>query len=399
MSDGNNVFQISGTILNGYSYRHLWSIIKQICAKTTIIFSKRGFQIRQTDTQDKVLISVDIMGHKLLDYKFIVIHEGKELEDVTLEVGVSTNEMLSCLSSCGRNHEFLFLIKDNKKMEYRLNGKQISQGTGSHMLYFLDVQDVSYEEPKFNRSEDNPNVTVPTNEFVGICKDIEKRQGKKMIITGYNSGFRLMAKRDNDEMILCNEFGTCGVTPSIGQKDKSTTLKITDGKSSEPVKQNGTGATTSGAKPVVEPNAKPVTNSGFGSFPSFGNSTNTIETFGMSSKEIAEKAITVADKLFPMTMNNDQKKLLTDVTTIAAEGLGKIINAPRFVTISIPRKPQGIITSFDINIIKIFGKMKQLCQQGTLSFYMETDGKENKPLKIVTSIHNYGTLKFYINSH
>lgn len=349
-------FRISGTISAGYSYRHLWGVIKQLCTTALITFNKDGFTITQTDAEGKVLISASILGHKILDYKFFVFQDGKEIENTEITVGVNSKDMSTALSACGRNHEFIFLINDMQFMEYRLNGNKASLAAGAHILHFHHVEETPFEEPSFDRLETKPNYTISINEFVGICRDVDKRQGKRMTITGYNNGLEIIARKGNNEIILSNEFGNC--------KCESGGLKILrkpDEKSLGVIHQQSTGSTTN----------------------------------GISQQNATEKAIAAIDKSFALNMNNDQKKMLMNAANFAVESLTKLTAPPQSFTLVLPKKQSGIATSFDIGVIKAFTKMKQICQHGSINFFIEVD----KPLKLVASVDTYGVLKIYVNNH
>ena len=314
-------FRISGTISAGYSYRHLWGVIKQLCTTALITFNKDGFTITQTDAEGKVLISASIFGHKILDYKFFVFQDGKEIENTEITVGVNSKDMSTALSACGRNHEFIFLINDMQFMEYRLNGNKASLAAGSHILHFHHVEETPFEEPSFDRLETKPNYTISINEFVGICRDVDKRQGKRMTITGYNNGLEIIARKGNNEIILSNEFGNC--------KCESGGLKI-----------------------LRKPDEKSL---GGVHHPNNGSGSN-----GINQQNATEKAIAAIDKSFALNMNNDQKKMLMNAANFAVESLTKSFGAanapPQSFTLVLPKKQSGIATSFDIGVIKAFTK-------------------------------------------
>ncbi|AYV86273.1 MAG: hypothetical protein Solumvirus3_9 [Solumvirus sp.] len=365
-------FRISGTISAGYSYRHLWGVIKQLCTTALITFNKDGFTITQTDAEGKVLISASILGHKILDYKFFVFQDGKEIENTEITVGVNSKDMSTALSACGRNHEFIFLINDMQFMEYRLNGNKASLAAGAHILHFHHVEETPFEEPSFDRLETKPNYTISINEFVGICRDVDKRQGKRMTITGYNNGLEIIARKGNNEIILSNEFGNC--------KCESGGLKILrkpDEKSLGVIQHSKDNTNGSAAKD--------------GTLGGVGHQAN----LSYNQQNATEKAIAAIDKSFALNMNNDQKKMLMNAANFAVESLTKLTAPPQSFTLVLPKKQSGIATSFDIGVIKAFTKMKQICQHGSINFFIEVD----KPLKLVASVDTYGVLKIYVNNH
>lgn len=368
---------IQGTINHGYSFRHVFAVIKFLCTKAILNFSKEGIGMEQTDAEDRILTCLKIDGSLILDYKYDVIDDKGNHADC-VGVGISIKDMTTAMSGCGKKQGFQFQISDSKRMCYKLTGNAaISQGQGASMISFQDVPNVDCEEPVFSRNENDPNYSLTTSAFAQICKSIDKQGGKRITITGFPKGFSISADKPNGAQVYFSFFGDCTPVQTAPYVVK-------------PAEQS----TTSLFNISINSKQPEVTKSK----QSFASATAQAQ-HGASDdvKQAATKAVDMMCNIFDNVMKLSDSKDTTPSTSLIPLNQRAMVasTAAEVFTLILPQKEPGIVVRFGSDVIKAFGKLTPLCPDGITKFYLEA----KKPLKVVTPISTYGKLVVYIKDY
>jgi hypothetical protein len=167
---------ISGTVLHGYAFRHLFAGLKGVFPDVSLIFSKRGLRSINALSKERVLVSFEVYGEQITEYVFSV-SEGKVQKD-EFKVKVKLNDMMSALSACTKKDSFAFQITDQSYMNFRMIPPKAGNEVVEMKIYFIaNCEFEEYEVPVLKRQIYEPNLSIATSSFSSACKQINKQKG------------------------------------------------------------------------------------------------------------------------------------------------------------------------------------------------------------------------------
>ena len=83
---------ISAQFSEGYAFRGLISLLKQIIPSANLIFTKKGISIKRSDNSEQILILVEIDANEI-DYHYNVMENGTEAKELVVQVSIPELEI------------------------------------------------------------------------------------------------------------------------------------------------------------------------------------------------------------------------------------------------------------------------------------------------------------------
>jgi proliferating cell nuclear antigen len=176
------IFEIKTT--NAHIIKTLIEALKDILTETTFVISKDGIRIVDLDTNQIILVRMHLLSSEFEEYE---VNE-------EIEIGVEMMTLHKIVKHITNNDSLILSMDDSNRSQ--LNIRIDNSKKGSKSMSRMKLSDLDYTEYEMVENvEYSSIITLPSNEFQTICRNM-KDNSSKMVITKVQNELQFSSDSD-----------------------------------------------------------------------------------------------------------------------------------------------------------------------------------------------------------
>lgn len=187
-------------IKNGYNFRCLFNMIRNLKNEVTFVFHSEGFFIKFMNKDKNAMIDVEINGVELNPYYY-------NSKKSKLELTFSSSVFFTNIGSVGKK-DTLFICKLFDEEKIRNYTIKNNNNANNQTIIITPILIFQYKEPPSIEKNFSSkfSVKIPSGEFSEFCKKCSQSKSDYLVIAVYKYGVIFTAKDSADEDILIKNY-------------------------------------------------------------------------------------------------------------------------------------------------------------------------------------------------
>jgi proliferating cell nuclear antigen PCNA len=184
----------------GYIMKILAELLQNNIKNGCFVVSKKGINLRMTDSNRKILIDFELLADNFVQYRC------KTADSDTMSIGLNFSHFYKMVKTIKKKDSVIFFIEEGKNTE--LGIKVISKEKNRVTTSYVKIQNLQSLDIELPEGYDN-SVIVPSAEYVKMIKDLNNMGGNTILIMSRGSSIRFS----------CNSNGVYSRDITFGEED------------------------------------------------------------------------------------------------------------------------------------------------------------------------------------